>query len=83
MLGYRAGSHVTRAFARRAVIGGLDYRRCISGVVTGLQRWKGRGGVSSCVCVCVCVLMKWREGLVLQDRGRDALRGSEQRVNWI
>ncbi len=33
--------------------------------------------------MCVCVLMKWREGLALQDRGRDTLRGSEQRVNWI
>lgn len=54
--------------------------------MTGLQLWKGRrGGVRECMCVhpCVCTLMKRREGLVLQDRGRDALRGSEQRVNWI
>lgn len=51
--------------------------------MTGLQLWKCSGVcVRLCVCVCVRararVLMKWREGLVLQDRGRDALRGSEQ-----
>ena len=44
--------------------------------MTGLQLWKGSR--EECVCVRACVLMKWREGLVLQDRGRDALRGSEQ-----
>lgn len=58
-------------------------------VVTGLQLWKGRRGWGGVVHLRVdasvhpCVLMKWREALVLQGRGRDAERGSERRVNWI
>lgn len=60
---------------------------CISRVATGLQMRKsireGKEGERACVCVRVRALMKWREGLVLQDRGRDALQGSERGVNWV
>lgn len=27
--------------------------------------------------------MKWREGLVLHDKGKAALQGPQQRVNWV
>lgn len=27
--------------------------------------------------------MKWREGLVLHDKGKAALHGPQQRVNWV
>lgn len=38
-----------------------------------------------CMCVLARVsLMKWREGLALQDGGAaDAVQGSEPRVNWV
>lgn len=69
------------AYAWRAVIGWLNYRRCIRGVVTGILMWKSKK--KECVCVCVCTLMKWREGLVLHDEGKAASQRSQQRVNWV
>lgn len=61
--------------------------------ISGIEMWKsvrgGEGGRPWCVCVCVraCMcalaLMKWREGLALQDGAMDAVQGSEPGVNWV